>query len=1059
MCKLVGFFVILSFGSATISAATIGTVVPVLGQVSDLVYDSSRNLVYVANSTRNDVEAYSAATNKLTGSVQTDLTPASLAMSPDGNTLYVASIGALSIDVINLTNFQIITSYGLSSAPNAIAVGSDGMIVILLANGVLQKLDPTVPGGRIVTVPIASPPSSVVPVGTAAPLPNFTAGLATAASGNLIIGLTNSPTNRLFVYEVASGTVLSARTVSGVRSILSVSPDGSRFMAGPFLFDSQTLAILGRAATLTANMSGGSAFSADGNTVYANFSTQNLISPLSANPAPAAVLQVLRSSSLTPGIGLKLLEPITNKIIASSDGQFLFAISTSGFTSIPIGQLSNLPVLDVSTTNVVLSVDPCNRTVASATVQIRNNGGGRLTFSASSNSVNGSVSLSNRTGNAPATLTISFAFNPAVNSVFAAQQFAVTLTSPDAVNVEPAILVNLNYRDVTQRGNVIPINGVAADMQMDAARQRLYIANFTQDQIEVFSLTSQTFLSPIRVGNRPRSMAIVNSSTMVVVNSGGENLSIVDLNAMAEVDEIQMGPLAVNGTPQFPRSIAASSNAILFTSSPLPATPGAPPAGGFVWQLSLLTHSAFPRINLGAGNPNNATTVLGASAMVSAGDGSAIMLVSGNLGAVPTLYLYDPIADTFPIMRLPVNTGITTGLREALAAAGDGSSYVIDNTVFNSVLGTQGGLLIAPVGPGGNASLALGNVISGNSVFRIQGAAAAVGPAQVSNVQTLQRYNLSTLLMDLSISLVEPLMDFTPNAIGAPPTTNTRLWPPAQTARELGVTGQTVLPAHGMLMDSSNNIYMLTLSGLSVVSVTPSIGRAPSFSSVVNTPSHTGSLAAGGLISILGTNLADVASAGTSPLPTLLGGVCVTANEVTIPLISTSPTEIDAQLPSNLATGRITLTIRSTKLGLSSPGLPIQVTATGPSLFNIPVNDQPLAALFHTDDGTLVTPDYPADRDETLVLYASGLGAVSPDPGVGLPGTDSPFSMATDSIGVSIGGVPYEVLSTYLAPDYIGLYAIIIYVPGNRIQGNNLPVVVTSGGVSSTGNAPLASID
>jgi uncharacterized protein (TIGR03437 family) len=67
--------------------------------------------------------------------------------------------------------------------------------------------------------------------------------------------------------------------------------------------------------------------------------------------------------------------------------------------------------------------------------------------------------------------------------------------------------------------------------------------------------------------------------------------------------------------------------------------------------------------------------------------------------------------------------------------------------------------------------------------------------------------------------------------------------------------------------------------------------------------------------------------------------------------------------------------------------------------------------------------------------------------------------MATASIGVSIGGAPYEVVSTYLAPNYIGLYAIIIYVPGNRIQGNNLPVVVTSGGVSSTGNAPLASID
>jgi len=84
---------------------------------------------------------------------------------------------------------------------------------------------------------------------------------------------------------------------------------------------------------------------------------------------------------------------------------------------------------------------------------------------------------------------------------------------------------------------------------------------------------------------------------------------------------------------------------------------------------------------------------------------------------------------------------------------------------------------------------------------------------------------------------------------------------------------------------------------------------------------------------------------------------------------------------------------------------------------------------------------------------------VDPSPGPGEAGTDTPFSQATQSIGVSIGGRPYEVVSTYLAPGWVGLYAIIIYVPGNRIQGDDLPVVVTAGGVSSDAtNAPLASI-
>src|ERR1051325_1401155 len=143
-------------------------------------------------------------------------------------------------------------------------------------------------------------------------------------------------------------------------------------MAGPFLFDTQTLTILGRAGTATSTLTGGSAFSVDGNAVYAYFNTQTAINPLNTNdpqnpggavlpgglaaPTGAAatqgVLQILRSSSLTPQLGLRLPETITSKIIASSDGQFLFANSTSGMLSIPIGQLPNLPLLSVSATNV-----------------------------------------------------------------------------------------------------------------------------------------------------------------------------------------------------------------------------------------------------------------------------------------------------------------------------------------------------------------------------------------------------------------------------------------------------------------------------------------------------------------------------------------------------------------------------------------------------------------------------------------------------------------------------------------------------------------------------------
>src|SRR5207253_5528677 len=165
-------------------------------------------------------------------------------------------------------------------------------------------------------------------------------------------------------------------------------------------------------------------------------------------------------------------------------------------------------------------------------------GGGRMTFAANVNSANPAVILNQRSGVAPATLTISF--DPRSTVPRGTSQYVVALVSPEAVNIEPAILVNLNFRDVSDRGTTIPINGVGVDMLMDAPRQRLYIANYTQDQIDVFSLATQTFLPPIRVGNRPLSMAMADPNTLVVANNGSEAISIVDLDAMQEVEQIPM---------------------------------------------------------------------------------------------------------------------------------------------------------------------------------------------------------------------------------------------------------------------------------------------------------------------------------------------------------------------------------------------------------------------------------------------------------------------------------------------------------------------------------------
>ncbi|HWO87714.1 MAG TPA: hypothetical protein VNL98_01035, partial [Gemmatimonadales bacterium] len=73
-------------------------------------------------------------------------------------------------------------------------------------------------------------------------------------------------------------------------------------------------------------------------------------------------------------------------------------------------------------------------------------------------------------------------------------------------------------------------------------RRELYLSNITFDRIEVFSLATNSFVASIPVGSRPwglsmwpRDTAGAYADTLIVANSGGTNLSIVDMVSRAEV--------------------------------------------------------------------------------------------------------------------------------------------------------------------------------------------------------------------------------------------------------------------------------------------------------------------------------------------------------------------------------------------------------------------------------------------------------------------------------------------------------------------------------------------
>ena len=119
-----------------------------------------------------------------------------------------------------------------------------------------------------------------------------------------------------------------------------------------------------------------------------------------------------------------------------------------------------------------------------------------------------------------------------------------------------------------------------------------------------------------------------------------------------------------------------------------------------------------------------------------------------------------------------------------------------------------------------------------------------------------------------------------------------------------------------MAVDSKGIVYILTVSGLTVIPTTPTgTATAPAIPAgirgIVNSNDGSTNIRVGSFITINGTSLASAQSADAIPLPTVLGGSCVTFNDIPLPIISASPTQITAQVPTDVRPGLNVVQVRS----------------------------------------------------------------------------------------------------------------------------------------------------
>ena len=217
----------------------------------------------------------------------------------------------------------------------------------------------------------------------------------------------------------------------------------------------------------------------------------------------------------------------------------------------------------------------------------------------------------------------------------------------------------------------------------------------------------------------------------------------------------------------------------------------------------------------------------------------------------------------------------------------------------------------------------------------------------------------------------------------------------------------------------------------------------------VDAASFTQPAAPGSLISIFGSNLSpSVQVAPSIPLPLTLNGTSVAVNNVPAYLIYVSPLQINAQLPWETPTGGA-VNVVVTVNGVPSAPQPVLVAQFAPGLYE--VAGQALAANL---DGTPVS-SRPVTPGDTLVLYASGLGYVSP-PGVdGNNSLDLLRSAMTIPV-VSIGGLPARVEFAGLAPQFAGVYQLNVIAPAGLAPSAAAPISIQAGGSISTVTAAVA---
>lgn len=192
------------------------------------------------------------------------------------------------------------------------------------------------------------------------------------------------------------------------------------------------------------------------------------------------------------------------------------------------------------------------------------------------------------------------------------------------------------------------------------------------------------------------------------------------------------------------------------------------------------------------------------------------------------------------------------------------------------------------------------------------------------------------------------------------------------------------------------------------------------------------SISPGEFITLFGSGLSNATSvAQGTTYGMALSGVEVTFNNVKAPVYAVSSGQINVLVPFSTAGAAAAIVVNNN--GTKSNTVSVPLSKTSPGIFTVPSAGIGPGAVLHTDF-SLVNAVKPARIGETVLIFLTGLGAVTPAVTDG-----APPNILTDTaaaVTVRFGDKQAKPLYKGLSPQFPGLYQINVTVPPGSPTGN-----------------------